>query len=104
MIWCRVWVVVFFVQQKTAYEMRISDWSSDVCSSDLNPIYLGYDNRENDVGVYTLDEVAIYNFPLSAARVQAHFAAGAAPGPVQTLLNTSSPTKYFRRPDRKSVV
>src|SRR3546814_6995682 len=28
-------VFVFFVRQKTAYEMRISDWSSDVCSSDL---------------------------------------------------------------------
>src|SRR3546814_3052702 len=28
-IWC------FFFKQKTAYEMRISDWSSDVCSSDL---------------------------------------------------------------------
>src|SRR3546814_8703874 len=28
-------IVVFFVKQKTAYEMRISDWSSDVCSSDL---------------------------------------------------------------------
>src|SRR3546814_4918536 len=28
----------FFFKQKTAYEMRISDWSSDVCSSDL---YLG---------------------------------------------------------------
>src|SRR3546814_6544127 len=28
-----VWV--FFFKQKTAYEMRISDWSSDVCSSDL---------------------------------------------------------------------
>src|SRR3546814_4826211 len=27
--------VFFFFQQKTAYEMRISDWSSDVCSSDL---------------------------------------------------------------------
>src|SRR3546814_5314541 len=27
---------VFFIKQKTAYEMRISDWSSDVCSSDLN--------------------------------------------------------------------
>src|SRR3546814_3237581 len=26
---------LFFVKQKTAYEMRISDWSSDVCSSDL---------------------------------------------------------------------
>src|SRR3546814_5291850 len=27
--------IVFFFKQKTAYEMRISDWSSDVCSSDL---------------------------------------------------------------------
>src|SRR3546814_5330702 len=33
---------VFFFKQKTAYEMRISDWSSDVCSSDLlwsNPAF-----------------------------------------------------------------
>src|SRR3546814_9224249 len=30
-----MWCVVFFFKQKTAYEMRISDWSSDVCSSDL---------------------------------------------------------------------
>src|SRR3546814_2587156 len=33
------WVVLFiffFFKQKTAYEMRISDWSSDVCSSDLD--------------------------------------------------------------------
>src|SRR3546814_3372783 len=29
-VWC-----FFFFKQKTAYEMRISDWSSDVCSSDL---------------------------------------------------------------------
>src|SRR3546814_4372573 len=28
-------VLCFFFKQKTAYEMRISDWSSDVCSSDL---------------------------------------------------------------------
>src|SRR3546814_14962964 len=28
-------VLIFFFKQKTAYEMRISDWSSDVCSSDL---------------------------------------------------------------------
>src|SRR3546814_1517898 len=28
-------MVIFFFKQKTAYEMRISDWSSDVCSSDL---------------------------------------------------------------------
>src|SRR3546814_1186284 len=30
-----VFCVFFFFKQKTAYEMRISDWSSDVCSSDL---------------------------------------------------------------------
>src|SRR3546814_2860584 len=40
-VWCSVFVtatfcVVFFLfKQKTAYEVRISDWSSDVCSSDL---------------------------------------------------------------------
>src|SRR3546814_3128309 len=33
----------FFFKQKTAYEMRISDWSSDVCSSDLKrPPLFGY--------------------------------------------------------------
>src|SRR3546814_2219120 len=31
-VWC---LLFFFFKQKTAYEMRISDWSSDVCSSDL---------------------------------------------------------------------
>src|SRR3546814_6250075 len=30
-------ICFFFFKQKTAYEMRISDWSSDVCSSDLIP-------------------------------------------------------------------
>src|SRR3546814_8424772 len=30
-----VWFLCFFFKQKTAYEMRISDWSSDVCFSDL---------------------------------------------------------------------
>src|SRR3546814_5132963 len=30
-----LYVVFFFFKQKTAYEMRISDWSADVCSSDL---------------------------------------------------------------------
>src|SRR3546814_4251952 len=35
---CRLglfYLMFFFFKQKTAYEMRISDWSSDVCSSDL---------------------------------------------------------------------
>src|SRR3546814_12465373 len=32
-------ILFFFFRQKTAYELRISDWSSDVCSSDLGQIY-----------------------------------------------------------------
>src|SRR3546814_10771162 len=32
---CCALVVLLFFKQKSAYEMRISDWSSDVCSSDL---------------------------------------------------------------------
>src|SRR3546814_7892814 len=33
---CCCYLLFFFFKQKTAYEMRISDWSSDVCSSDLS--------------------------------------------------------------------
>src|SRR3546814_4053926 len=38
LVWLVVCCVLFFFKQKTAYEMRISDWSSDVCSSDLAPL------------------------------------------------------------------
>src|SRR3546814_8140377 len=42
-----LFISVFFFKQKTAYEMRISDWSSDVCSSDLNnaniAVFRGFD-------------------------------------------------------------
>src|SRR3546814_9348944 len=37
MIYNGIYLIFFFFKQKTAYEMRISDWSSDVCSSDLDP-------------------------------------------------------------------
>src|SRR3546814_1035154 len=37
---CMLSFVFFFFKQKTAYEMRISDWSSDVCSSDLFKLLL----------------------------------------------------------------
>src|SRR3546814_7856604 len=49
---CLVFFVVFFFKQKTAYEMRISDWSSDVCSSDLSiadavRVLLDFNTRES---------------------------------------------------------
>src|SRR3546814_3455071 len=39
-MWCLALVIVFF-KQKTSYELRISDWSSDVCSSDLHVVVVG---------------------------------------------------------------
>src|SRR3546814_12740569 len=45
-------LLLFFFKQKTAYEMRISDWSSDVCSSDLDAAAL--DDRHDIVD----DEIA----------------------------------------------
>src|SRR3546814_1646616 len=38
-------VFFFFFKQKTAYEMRISDWSSDVCSSDLAKTEIGWGHQ-----------------------------------------------------------
>src|SRR3546814_8358568 len=40
----------FFFKQKTAYEMRISDWSSDVCSSDLGELDEGQPVRREIAG------------------------------------------------------
>src|SRR3546814_2319882 len=52
-----VFAHLFFFKQKTAYEMRISDWSSDVCSSDLDP-YLGAGSElDFDLLVRNLDDL-----------------------------------------------
>src|SRR3546814_6662690 len=45
--------VFFFFKQKTAYEMRISDWSSDVCSSDLDIDALAALDRLHDLELVT---------------------------------------------------
>src|SRR3546814_2011080 len=45
--------MVFFFKQKTAYEMRISDWSSDVCSSDLlKELRSEHNHRKDDVAAW----------------------------------------------------
>src|SRR3546814_1763412 len=54
---CELLVVFFFFKQKTAYEMRISDWSSDVCSSDLDPYCLSRENRHT--GFYRANGCAV---------------------------------------------
>src|SRR3546814_10019829 len=44
------YVVLFFFKQQTSYEMRISDWSADVCSSDLLvvPVHLPLVDEDGD--------------------------------------------------------
>src|SRR3546814_4424580 len=59
--------IFFFFKQKTAYEMRISDWSSDVCSSDLEILQLGRqaeameeaEDQDGDLGVRLNPEQAL---------------------------------------------
>src|SRR3546814_9010800 len=42
-------LLIFFFKQKTAYDMRISDWSSDVCSSDLSSwIFDGFGGNKTE--------------------------------------------------------
>src|SRR3546814_6245820 len=59
-----------FVKQKTAYEMRISDWSSDVCSSDLHvlDVNLQATNDRFQVGDLTRTDVAQSEARLALAR------------------------------------
>src|SRR3546814_15506758 len=59
----------FFFKQKTAYEMRISDWSSDVCSSDLRQD--GYENKSFLDGVVEVLEGRPV-LPLEQAQRQRH--------------------------------
>src|SRR3546814_8075928 len=61
-------VLLFFFKQKTAYEMRISDWSSDVCSSDLPAARLdelnarlGLDAAGNNEVLFAWLELAVEN-------------------------------------------
>src|SRR3546814_5740629 len=55
-------LTLFFCKQKTAYEMRISDWSSDLCSSDLARLYqrIGASIRQALASLFTVHR---YNGP-----------------------------------------
>src|SRR3546814_6649081 len=48
----------FFFKQKTAYEMRINDWSSDVCSSDLLDVAIDHHGRADEAHGAHADRVA----------------------------------------------
>src|SRR3546814_9215896 len=71
--------VVFFFKQKTAYEMLISDWSSDVCSSDLLAFarqrFGAADILINNAGIFRIGSLADFDLdaiaPMSALNYDA---------------------------------
>src|SRR3546814_10207951 len=60
-------VFCFFFKQKTAYEMRISDWSSDVCSSDLAAV------RADDVALQLAPRVVLAHRQIGVGRAELEF-------------------------------
>src|SRR3546814_16858722 len=60
----------FLFKQKTAYEMRISDWSSDVCSSDLDQVAFGEGSGPENV---KKSRAKLHQFAEAAGRAVSHF-------------------------------
>src|SRR3546814_8963304 len=92
----------FFFKQKTAYELRISDWSSDVCSSDL--IGLDADAALVAQAGQTLQQLGIDN----TALIEGPLAAGLAKqGPLNVILIAGAvpeiPPALLEQLDRKST-
>src|SRR3546814_7835656 len=54
-----MYAIFFIFKQKTSYEMRISDWSSDVCSSDLGVVREGLQQVELHAGQGNVAAVAV---------------------------------------------
>src|SRR3546814_6349371 len=78
---------MLFIKQKTAYEMRISDWSSDVCSSDLgNEAYLVRRAMISTANMASFG--SLHGFALGQA-------AGNHWGDAVALLETTSATPFF---------
>src|SRR3546814_7731233 len=89
----------FFFKQKTAYEMRISDWSSDVCSSDLEHTVaanaLDHDEMLETLEIHQHDGRTLHQFQLVDGDPET-FGAKAARGEIGLHVE--------HREDRKSVV
>src|SRR3546814_7708260 len=98
MCWLYASVFCFCFKQKTAYEMRISDWSSDVCSSDLGASTL--------MTTSPVVESAAGPPSVMLALVVAHAAAALASetAPLVSAARSTSTAQTFLDGDRKSVV
>src|SRR3546814_3443806 len=93
-LWCGMWLVLlFFFKQKTAYEVRISDWSSDVCSSDLLRVTLAVAMIWNPVAV--LATYALLGVGVMVSRWIAPMPVAAALAPVAPSVDDQPDTVEF---------
>src|SRR3546814_5563657 len=92
-------VFIFFFKQKTAYEMRISDWSSDVCSSDLCAAAARYCRAPTDGGSGGSPE----RRPRCGGESRAGGGAALRPDPRRTGGRCRGSAAARDRADRKSV-
>src|SRR3546814_5826194 len=91
--------VFFFFKQKTAYEMRISDWSSDVCSSDLAAHDAGVVHRDlKPANIFRTRDGRTVVLDFGIAKLMTSAAAGLK----LTVTGTAIGTPHYI--DRKSVV
>src|SRR3546814_852838 len=83
---CMKWFLCFLFKQKTAYEMLISDWSSDVCSSDLFW-------RQSWKRIYGTVRLRIYGKAIRSVSIR-----------IAITVHRRVIRRGHVRPDRKSVV
>src|SRR3546814_9349448 len=96
-------VFIFFFKQKTAYEMRISDWSSDVCSSDLSENTLSFESDGQAVdALEAVLEKAVQGQMISDVALGA-FLSGGIDSSVVVVLMQKSAAQAVRTLDRKSA-
>src|SRR3546814_9298166 len=95
---------IFFFKQKTAYEMRMSDWSSDVCSSDLREFVVGPAcGRQQMASMQSFTPKFVKPFSaMVCGRVRIHMTTGCARG--RFPRREPHPVGNSREADRKSVV
>src|SRR3546814_1121590 len=82
------WLFFFFFKQKTAYEMRISDWSSDVCSSDLAAVDRYWE---------------LLRYPGNRAATMARFSAPRETFDAAVLAKVAAPTLILWRSEERRV-
>src|SRR3546814_7541949 len=97
-----MYFLFFFFKQKTAYEMRISDWSSDVCSSDLDTAgHLPRRQHERQSG--EPHRIARRQRPLAYRPVKQHLAAMPRPRFIPLLLVLAATRSEERRVGKECV-